>query len=189
MSGEVTALLRQWKHGDHAAQEQLLPLIYPELRRLARRFMRRDQPEQQLCPTELVHETYLRLVGASQPTWESRTHFYSVASRLMRQVLVDLLRSQRAQKRGGGTLLVPLDSIQALSDESQRDVLAINDALLELSVFDERKSRVLEMRFFGGMTSEEIAEVVGVSSVTINREIRAARAWLRVRLDEPARAS
>jgi RNA polymerase sigma-70 factor (ECF subfamily) len=159
------------------------------MRRLARRFMRRDQPEQQLCPTELVHETYLRLVGGSQPTWESRTHFYAVAARLMRQVLVDLLRGQRAQKRGGGTVLVPLDSVRALSDESQRDVLAIHDALLELSVFDERKSRILEMRFFGGMTSEEIAEVVGVASVTINREIRAAMAWLRVRLTETAPAA
>lgn len=181
--GAVTMLLRQWKEGDASAEEQLLPIIYPELRRLARRHMRNNRDvEVRLSPTELVHEAYLRLSGQNQPDYSHRAQFFYIAARVMRQVLVDSVREHRSQKRGGGAMTVSLDTVVDAGGSSDPDVLHIHDALTELEKFDERKAKVLELRFFVGMTTEEIAEVLGVSAITVARDIRAAMAWMKTRL-------
>lgn len=181
---EVTLLLRQWKQGDAGAIEQLVPLIYPELRKLARRNLRGSRDGQKvLSPTELVHEAFLRLAGQNQPDWNHRAQFYYVAARVMRQVLVDYVRETRTQKRGGGVPIVSLDTmnVPGIGDDPP-DVLDIHEALARLEQFDERKARVLELRFFVGMNTEEIAKVLNISAVTVARDVRTAMAWLRSQL-------
>jgi RNA polymerase sigma factor (TIGR02999 family) len=187
-SGQVTVLLKQWKEGDSAAVDMLVPMIYPELRRLARWHLRGSRDVQKvLSPTELVHEAFLRLCDQNQPDWSHRSQFYYIAARVMRQVLVDYVREQRSQKRGGGALTVSLDTMRGIGiAENTPDVLHIHDALNKLEEFDERKARVLELRFFVGLNTDEIAEVLGVSGITVARDVRAAMAWLRTQLSGEA---
>ena len=183
-SQDVTLLLRLWKEGDPDAMERLVPLIYPELRKLARRNLKGSRDAQKvLSPTELVHEAFLRMSGQNQPDWSHRAQFYYVAARVMRQVLVDYVREQRSQKRGGGASPVSLEtvSIPGIGD-NPIDVLDIHDALARLEQFDERKARVLELRFFVGMNTEEIAKVLDVSVITVARDVRTSMAWLRTQL-------
>lgn len=183
-SEDVTLLLRLWKEGDPDAMERLVPLIYPELRKLARRNLKGSRDVQKvLSPTELVHEAFLRMAGQNQPDWNHRAQFYYVAARVMRQVLVDYVREQRSQKRGGGASPVSLEtvSIPGIGD-NPIDVLDIHDALARLERFDERKARVLELRFFVGMNTEEIAKVLNVSVITVARDVRTSMAWLRTQL-------
>lgn len=183
-SQDVTLLLRLWKEGDPDAMERLVPLIYPELRKLARRNLKGSRDAQKvLSPTELVHEAFLRMSGQSQPDWNHRAQFYYVAARVMRQVLVDYVREQRSQKRGGGVLPVSLETVSIPGiGENPIDVLDIHDALARLEQFDERKARVLELRFFVGMNTEEIAKVLDVSVITVARDVRTSMAWLRTQL-------
>lgn len=182
--GQVTQLLRQWRGGDGAALESLTPLVYAELRVLARSRLAHER-RIGLSPTELVHEAFLRLVRQDQPDWASRAHFYYIAARLMRQILVDFVREAHARKRGGEQAPVPLDDALQVADRTDPTVLQIHDALNALAGMDPRKARVMEMRFFGGMTAEEIAEVENMAAVTVTRDVRAATAWLRAWLTSP----
>jgi RNA polymerase sigma factor (TIGR02999 family) len=182
--GQVTQLLRQWRGGDGAALESLTPLVYAELRVLARSRLAHER-RIGLSPTELVHEAFLRLVRQDQPDWASRAHFYYIAARLMRQILVDFVREAHARKRGGEQSPVPLDDALQVADRTDPTVLQIHDALNALAGMDPRKARVMEMRFFGGMTAEEIAEVENMAAVTVTRDVRAATAWLRAWLTSP----
>lgn len=174
----VTRLLRQWSDGDQSVLDELTPLVYQELRRLAESYFRRERPDHTLQPTALVHEAWLRLVDQGQPEWNSRSHFYSFAAHLMRQILVDHARSARAQKRGGGEQSVPVSEIDVGSPAPDINLLALDEALTRLAQIDERKVRVIELRFFSGMTTEEIAEALDTSTRTVERELQLARAWL-----------
>lgn len=175
----VTALLRAWGSGDHEAGERLIPLVYRELRRQAARHLRRERRDHTLPTTALVHETYLRLVGQQAP-WSDRGHFFGVASRVMRQILVDYARRHGAAKRGGGWTRVTLEGrAMAAVGERDLDLVLLDQGLEELAALDPGKARVVELRFFGGLSLEETAETLGVSASTITREWRMARAWLR----------
>lgn len=173
----VTALLAAWSAGDSAAAEQLFPLIYSELRRRAAAQLRRERPGHTLQPTALVHEAYLRLLG-QHASWENRAHFYAVSSRLMRRVLIDHARRVRRLKRFGGCVKVTVEEPAAREGPSLLDCLALDDALTRLASIDERKARIAELRFFGGLSTTETAHVVGVSTATVEREWRTTRAWL-----------
>jgi RNA polymerase sigma factor (TIGR02999 family) len=175
---DVTQLLRRWQQGDQAATEALLPLIYGELRKIARRHLRGERHGHTLEATALVHEVYLRLSGGEELHWNDRVHFYAVAAQMMRRVLVDHARSRDAVKRGGSVVKVSLDEARDPAVESGPDVVALDDALKSLEVLDPRKSRIVELRFFGGLTLEETAAVLGVSVPTVVKETRLARAWL-----------
>jgi RNA polymerase sigma factor (TIGR02999 family) len=175
---EVTNLLLDWRNGDEAALARLTPLVYDELRRLAGGYLRRERAGHTLQATALVHEAYLRLIGQQHLDWQSRAHFFGVAAQVMRHVLVDHARSRRAAKRGGGEAHLPLDEAGDSADERAAELIALDDALRSLARFDERKSRVVELRYFGGLTEEETAEVLGVSPATVRRESRLAEAWL-----------
>jgi len=173
----VTALLRDWRDGDPAAADELLPLIYAELHRLAARHLRGERPGHTLRPTDLVSEAYLRLSGGAQPEWNDRVHFFAIAARTMRQILVDHARRRRADKRGGGERPITLD--EAVADAGRPgDLLALDEALVELARFDERKARVIELHYFGGLTQDEVAEVLGVHVNTVARDLRLAEAWI-----------
>jgi RNA polymerase sigma factor (TIGR02999 family) len=172
----VTRLLLAWREGDENAGEELLPLVYQELHQLARRYMRDEGNPGVLQTTALVHEAYLRLVDLDIG-WESRSHFYGMAARTMRRVLVDFARSRRAQKRGGGEKPLSLDE-NLVSLERSAELLALDDALEELAAFDPRKARVVELRYFGGLTIDEAAEVLQISHATVERDLRMAKAWL-----------
>jgi RNA polymerase sigma factor (TIGR02999 family) len=175
---EVTRLLHRWQQGDQSAIEELLPLIYGELRRIARRHLRGERYGHTLEATALVHEVYLRLAGGSELRWNDRVHFYAVAAQMMRRVLVDHARGRGAAKRGGSVVKVSLDEARDPAIESGPDVVALDDALKSLEALDPRKSRIVELRFFGGLTLEETAAVLGVSVPTVVKETRLARAWL-----------
>ena len=177
-SHDVTRLLIDWGNGNEAARDELLPLIYSELRRLAERYLNRERPGHTLQPTALVHEAYIRLVEQTHPEWKNRSHFFAVAAQVMRQVLVDHARRNQAAKRGAGAWHVSLDECVSFSDERSANVLALDEALNSLEAFDSRKSRIVELRFFGGLSLEETSEVVGLSLATIGRELRVAEAWL-----------
>jgi RNA polymerase sigma factor (TIGR02999 family) len=177
-SQDVTGLLLAWHRGDPAALDQLMPLVHDELHRLAKRFMRREGPGHTLQTTALVNEVYLRLVDASRVGWKGRAHFFAIASRLMRRVLVDIARSRNAQKRGGGERRITLDESPELAEELDADILELDRLLSALAVMDERKSQVVEMRFFGGLSVEETAEALGVSAETVMRDWRFAKTWL-----------
>lgn len=178
----ITQLLLHWSKGDEAAFEQLIPLVYPELRRLARRYMGREDANHTLQTSALINEAYLRLIDQQQVVWKDRGHFFAVATRVMRHILIDHARRHRYAKRGGGAPHVPLDSVRLGSDQRARELLALDEALQKLSTFDARKSQIVEMRFFGGMTVEETAEVLGISAITVKREWRSAKAWLHSEL-------
>lgn len=177
-AGDVTLLLRRWRSGDPAAAEDLASIVYPELRILAKARLA-GQRDDLLSPTELVHEAFLRLVQQRQPEWANRSHFYFIAARLMRQVLVDLARERLTQKRGEGLRTVDLDQLGSHAHGHAMSMLALDDALAALAAFDSRKAQALEMRYFGGMTPPEIGAELGIAAVTVVRDIRAARAWLR----------
>ena len=174
----ITELLVAWRNGDEAALAQLMPEVHGELHRIARRCMRGERAGHTLQATALINEAYVRLVDTRQVRWQDRTHFLAMSARLMRRVLVDHARARLYQKRGGGALKVTLTDGLAGSDEQPQDVIALHDALDALAKFDERKSRVVELRFFGGLTIEEIAPVLGVSADTIMRDWKLAKAWL-----------
>jgi RNA polymerase sigma factor (TIGR02999 family) len=176
-SGQVTDLLRQWKQGDEEALHALLPVVYKELRRLAHYHLQSERSDHTLQSTALVHEAYLRLMGSQPPELQDRSHFIALASRLMRQVLVDHARERRANKRDGGRRIEfeLLDLLQANGDS---ELLALDDALGELARIDERQGRIVEMKFFGGLSAPEIANVLGLSRATVDRDWATARVWL-----------
>lgn len=184
-TGKLTLLLRQWREGDEQAIAELAPIVYPELHALARGRVFRDGAPA-VSPTELVHETFIRLSAQAQPTWANRAHFYYIAARLMRQILVDHARANRAEKRGGGTRVVSLDTVRDAAMPPSAGVLELHEALERLAEFDERKSRVMELRFFGGLTVDEISESLQIATATVTRDLRAATAWLRVWLSGQA---
>ena len=176
--GQVTQLLRAWGDGDQDALRALVPLVEAELRRLARRHMARERRDHTLQATALVNETFLRLTGAQSVPWQDRSHFLGIAARLMRQVLVDHARAKGYQKRGGGAVKTELDDGMTVSPSLNVDLIALNDALDALDKIDERKCRVVDMRFFAGMTVEETAEALHVSTDTVKRDWRLAKLWL-----------
>jgi RNA polymerase sigma-70 factor, ECF subfamily len=177
MEADVTRLLRAWSSGDSEALTALTPLVYEELHRRAHWHMRRENPGHTLQTTALVNEAYLRLVDMRQVSWRDRAHFFALASRVIRHVLVDAARSRRSLKRGADASPEPLDEDLLLSENP--DIIALDDALRALSAIDERKNQVVELRFFGGLTVEETAEVLGVSTETVKRDWKLAKAWLR----------
>ena len=178
VADDITALLVAWGRGDEAALHQLIPLVHRELHQIARRCLKGERPGHTLQPTALVNEAYLRLVDVRRMNWKNRAHFLAMSARLMRRVLVDFARSRQYQKRGGGVMRVSLDEAHGVSTERGQDLVALDEALTTLSAIDERKARVIEMRFFGGLTAEETAEVLEVSRETVLRDWRLARAWL-----------
>ncbi len=177
-SNEVTELLLAWGQGDDSALHRLMPLVYDELRRLAHRYMGGEREAHVLQTTALVNEAYLRLVDSSRVRWQNRAHFFAVSSQLMRRVLVDFARARGREKRGGDRIQVSLDEAIVGSAGRSADLLALDDSLSALSATDERAGRVVEMRFFGGLGNEEVAEALGVSPETVKRDWRWARAWL-----------
>jgi RNA polymerase sigma-70 factor (ECF subfamily) len=180
---DVTRLLQAWGAGDESALERLMPLVYDELHRLARRYMAGEQPGQTLQTTALVHEVYLRLVDVKKVDWQDRAHFYALCARLMRRILIDFARSRAYQKRGGGATHVQLDEALTVSAIVGSELLAVDGALERLAAVDARKSQVVELRFFGGLTVEETAMALKVSPETVMRDWRLAKAWLIRELD------
>ena len=181
MRGEgVTQLLAEWGSGDRAALDRLVPLVFEELRRLAQSYLRRERADHTLQPTALVNEAYLRLVGQQDVRWQSRAHFFGIAAHLMRQVLVDHARQRAAEKRGGADLQrLSLTQAERVVNRQDVDVLALNEALERLAGFDPQQSRIVELKFFAGLTIEESAEVLGISHATVERDWKLARAWLK----------
>ncbi|HZS09484.1 MAG TPA: sigma-70 family RNA polymerase sigma factor [Blastocatellia bacterium] len=175
---EVTALLLAWNQGDDSALEKLIPLVYDELRRLAHRYMGGERQDHTLQTTALVNEAYLRLIDSSRVRWQNRAHFFAVSAQLMRRILVDFARSRNYRKRGGEAVQVSLDEAAVISSEPGADLVALDDALKALAAFDARKSRVVELRFFGGLSVAESAEVMGVSEDTVTRDWNLAKVWL-----------
>ncbi len=178
ISPEITQLLSRWSDGEAGAAEELMPTVYEELRRLARIYLRSERGDHTLQATALVHEAYLRLENQKRAPWQNRAQFFAVASTLMRRILVDHARAQLAAKRGGRAEHVELDEALVLPSERAANLLALDDALTELAVVDARKSRVVELRFFGGLTVEETAETMGLNSATVRRDWTFAKAWL-----------
>jgi len=179
----ITDLLVAWNDGRPEALEALLPLVYAELRSLASGYLRRERGDHTLQPTALVHEAYLRLVDQRRVKWRNRAHFYGIAARMMRRVLVDHARAKHAVRRGGGVEFVPLVDDQASASVPGVDVIALDEALERLAALDERQAQIVELRYFGGLSIEETAEALGISDATVAREWTAARAWLRAELD------
>jgi RNA polymerase sigma factor (TIGR02999 family) len=175
---EVTQLLAEWSHGDNAALAELTPLVYEELRRLAHHYMEGQRPDHTLQTTALVSEAYLRLADQTNPNWQSRAHFFAVAARAMRQILVTYARSNRAQKRGGGAARIELDESAILSPEQSKEIVDLHEALKRLGTLDSRKAEVVELKFFGGLNYDEIAEVMKMSAITVRRDWVFAKAWL-----------
>jgi RNA polymerase sigma factor (TIGR02999 family) len=180
---DITRLLVDWSEGRREALDQLMPAIYQELHKIAGSYLRRERAEHTLQPTALIHEAYLRLVGPNLPSFKSRTHFYGVAAHVMRQILVEHARARGAAKRGAGGKKVSLDDVTLFSAERTADLVALDDALTTLAGFDERKSKVIELRFFAGLSLDDTADALGVSVATISRELRLAQAWLHRELD------
>lgn len=175
---DVTALLRAWSAGDESALEKLTPFVYEELRRTAHRYMAREQTGHTLQTTALVNEVYVRLVKVSEVSWQNRAHFFAVCARMMRRILTDFARSRRYLKRGGNAARVPFDEALFAGPRAPADIVALDDALKALAGFDERKSRVVELRFFGGLSVEETADVLQVSVETVHRDWKLAKTWL-----------
>lgn len=174
----VTQLLIEWRDGDETALDRLIPIVYDEMRRLARYYMRRERREHTLQTTALINEAYIRLVDHKGMRWQNRAHFYAVAAQAMRRVLVDHARSRHYEKRGGGARTLELDEAAAVAQEQAAEMVALDEALTDLAAVDPRQSKVVELRYFGGMSVEETAEVLEVSAVTVMRDWRAAKAWL-----------
>ena len=178
-SQELTRLLLAWRNGDQEALERLTPLVYGELRRMAHRFMLRERPDHTLQSSALVNEAYIRLIDCRQVGWQNRAHFFGIAAQMMRQILIDHARSHARAKRGGALRQVSFEETALVSEERAAELIALDDALTSLAAFDLSKSRIVELRFFGGLTNEEVGEVMGMSLRTIEREWRKAKAWLR----------
>jgi RNA polymerase sigma-70 factor, ECF subfamily len=178
----ITELLQSWGQGDERAINDLMPLVYDELHRMAYRFISGERPGHTLQATALVNEAYLRLVRTSRANWQNRAHFFAVSARVMRRILVDWARARQAEKRGSDPALITLDEALAVPANTGADLVAIDEALQTLARIDERKSRTVELRFFGGLSVQEIAEVLKVSEETVNRDWRFARTWLRRQL-------
>ncbi len=178
----VTQLLAQWSHGDDAALAELTPLVYEDLRCLAHRHMGGERPDHTLQTTALVNEAYLRLTDQTNPSWQNRAHFFAVAARAMRQILVNYAKSYRAQKRGGGALKVDLDDVAIVSPEESKEIVDLHEALERLAALDSRKAQVVELKYFGGLNYDEMAEVLKISPVTVRRDWEFARAWLHTEL-------
>jgi RNA polymerase sigma factor (TIGR02999 family) len=178
MPQDVTQMLAEWRNGDPGAFDRLMPVIYGELRRLAHNYMKRQPPGHTLQTSALVNEAYLRLAGQREVDWQNRAHFFAIAARIMRSLLIDHLRSRRFAKRGGGARRVSLDEVALISDQRSEELLALDQALTGLSAIDERKARIVELRYFSGLSVEETAEVMGLSAITIKREWLKAKAWL-----------
>ena len=178
----VTQLLAEWSHGDNAALTELTPLVYEELRRLAHHHMSGQRPDHTLQTTALVNEAYLRLADQTNPNWQSRAHFFAVAARAMRQILVNYARSNRAQKRGGGAARIELDEAAILSPEQSKEIVDLHEALERLGTLDSRKAQVVELKFFGGLNYDEIAEVLKIARVTVRRDWEFAKLWLYTEL-------
>jgi len=183
---EVTQLLANWSQGDPTALEKLIPLVYKELRHLAHRYMEGQRPNHTLQTTALVNEAYLRLADQSKPNFTNRSHFFAVAAKAMRQILVDYAKAQQSQKRGAGASKVELNEAALISPEQTSAILDVDEALEKLAVLDSRKARVVELRYFGGLNQDEIAEVLKISTVTIRRDWVFARAWLYTELHSAA---
>ena len=178
----VTDLLVQWSRGDDAALAQLTPLVYEELRRVAHHHLSGQRPDHTLQTTALVNEAYLRLADQTNPSWQSRAHFFAVAARAMRQILVSYARSQRSQKRGGGALKMDLDEAALVSPEESTEIVDLHEALEQLSTLDSRKAQVVELKYFGGLNYDEIAEVLKIARITVRRDWEFARLWLYTEL-------
>lgn len=176
--GDVTRILFEVKKGSREAQDRLIPLVYKELRRIASAHLRRESPQHSLQPTALVHEAYLRLIDIRQVDWQSRAHFFSIASNAMRRILVDHARADQASKRGGRAETICLDESLLPAATRAPEVLALDQALDQLALLDQRQAKIIEMRFFGGMTEEETGDVLGISVRTVKRDWQVARAWL-----------
>jgi RNA polymerase sigma factor (TIGR02999 family) len=177
-TNEITRLLQAWGDGDERALERLMPLVYEELRQAAHRYMAREAPGHTLQTTALVNEVYLRLAGVRRGLWKDRAHFFALCAKLMRRILTDFARSRRSLKRGGRAAHVALDEALLVSPQPQPDLLALHEALERLEVFDHRKSRVVELRFYGGLSEQDTADVLHVSPATVQREWRLAKDWL-----------
>jgi RNA polymerase sigma factor (TIGR02999 family) len=180
----VTEMLRDWRNGDQEALEQLIPVVYDELHRQAARYLRREHPGHTLQTTALIHEAYLRLIKQQNIEWQNRAHFYAIAARLMRQILVDHARRRQATKRGGSDIKVPLEEAMVISPGENVDLVALDEALTRLAAIDPQQSRIVELRYFSGLSVEETAEVLGVSSRTVKRDWNVAKAWLRQQISE-----
>ena len=178
----VTQLLQQWSHGDDSALADLTPLVYEELRRLAHRHMGGQRPDHTLQTTALVNEAYLRLADQTNPNWQSRAHFFAVAARAMRQILVSYARTNRAQKRGGGALKVELDEAAIVSPEQSKEIVDLHEALERLGTLDSRKARVVELKYFGGLNYDEIADVLKIARITVRRDWEFSKLWLYTEL-------
>ena len=178
-SVQISKLLDDWCQGRQEVQEELMPLVYDELRRLARRYLRRERPDNTLQSAALVHEAYLRLVQQEHTPWQNRAHFFGLAAQMMRHILVDHARNRRAVKRGGGAPRLTLDTKIAMLRNPEMDLVALDDALTKLAALDAQQSRIIEMRFFGGLSIEETATVLEISPATVKREWATARAWLQ----------
>ena len=183
---QVTQLLADWRQGEEAALEKLTPLVYEELRRLAHRYMAGQQPDHTLQTTALVNEAYLRLVDQTKPSFANRSHFFAVAATAMRQILVNHAKAQQRLKRGGGASKVELDTAALISPEQTKTVLDVDEALERLAQLDSRKAQVVELKYFGGLNQDEIAEVLKISIVTVRRDWLFARAWLYTELQNVA---
>ena len=183
-TNEITQILSRWSNGDNEALDQLIPLIYPELRRIARSHMHREKPGNTLQTSALINEAYIRLTGVRSVDWRDRDHFFAASSQIMRRILIDHARRYRYKKRGGGVADLELNDELLTQRKRSADLIALDDALEALGKFDKRKAKIVELRFFGGMTVEETASILGVSPITVNREWRVARAWLLGEINE-----
>jgi RNA polymerase sigma factor (TIGR02999 family) len=181
---QVTRLLCDWRGGDPGALEKLIPLVQPQLRRLAHHYMSQERPGHTLQTTALLDDAYLQLTDKTGPQWQNRAHFFAVSAQLMRRIMVDHARERQALKRGGGAIRVTLDESAAVTQTRATELLALDEALEKLATFDRRKAQVVEMRYFGGLTMEEIAEVLKIHVNTVTRDWTAARAWLLAALSE-----
>lgn len=175
----ITEVLERWSNGEQSALDELVPLIYKELRRLAGNYIRRERHDHTLQPTALINEVFVRLIDQDDIKWQNRAHFFGIAARLMRRILVDHARNQQAAKRGGGQYSLSLSRADRIASQPSVDLLAVHLALQELEELDPQQSRVVELRFFGGLTIEETAEVMGLGHATVEREWKMARSWLR----------
>jgi RNA polymerase sigma factor (TIGR02999 family) len=180
---EVTLMLIRWSNGERDALDQLIPIVYGELRRLASRTLRRERRDHTLQPTALVHEAYLRLIDQRSVNWQNRSHFFAIASQAMRRIVVDHARRHNAVKRGGDNLKVELEAAMLLPGAKDVDVVRLDDALTALAAFDPQQGRIVELRFFGGLSIEQTAEVIGISPATVKRDWSMAKAWLHRELE------
>ena len=179
---EISIILKDWSGGDRRSADALLSLVYDELRKIAGQYLRKEKSGHTLQPTALVHEAYMKLIDISDISWNDRAHFFAVSAGIMRRILVDHARAKLAEKRGGDIQRISLDEADSFSNEPDIDLLAVDEALNELSRFDEQQSRIVELRFFGGLTIEETAHVAGISPATVKREWAMAKAWLHRKL-------